>query len=73
MGLGGSSSVTCEALLSACENHGGDLAKAAAIYDECAHLWGVSKGADHARTQGAQAEAARVRAAAVRGGRRGHG
>ena len=49
------------------EKSGGDLAKAAALYDECAQLWGVSLGADHAQTQGAQAEVARVRRARSRG------
>ena len=44
---------------------GGDLAKAATLYNECAGLWGVSLGADHAQTQGAKADAARVQAAAM--------
>ena len=64
---------TTELRANTTEKSGGDLAKAAALYDECAKLWGVSEGSDHTRTLGAQAEAARVRAAAVRGGRRGHG
>ena len=46
------------------EESGGDLAKAATLYDECAQLWGVSSGADHEWTWGAQADAMRVRAAA---------
>ena len=37
------------------------LAAAVALYDECAQLWGFSKGAEHEWTQGARAEAARLR------------
>ena len=44
------------------EESGGDLAAAAALYDECAQLWGVSKGAGHEWTRGAHAGAMRLRA-----------
>ena len=40
------------------------LTKAAALFDECAQLWGTSQGADHEWTRGARADAMRVRAAA---------
>ena len=40
---------------------GGDLAAAAALYDECAQLWCFSKGADHEWTTAALADAARFR------------
>ena len=43
------------------EAMGGDLAAAAAQYEECAQLWGVSEGADHELTKGARANAARLR------------
>ena len=36
----------------------------AALYDECAQLWGVSLSADHEWTRGAKANAMRVRAVA---------
>ena len=39
------------------------LAAALALYEECAQLWGFSRGAEHEWTQGARAEAARLRAA----------
>ena len=42
---------------------GGDLAAAAALYDECAQLWSFSQGDDHEWTTGARADAARIRAA----------
>ena len=35
---------------------GGDLAVVAALYDECAQLWGVSKGLDHEWTKEARAK-----------------
>ena len=41
----------------------GTLAAAAALYDECAQLWGFSKGAEHAWTRGARADAAELRSA----------
>ena len=43
-------------------NSGGDLAVAAALFDECAQLWGVSKGVDHEWTKEARAKAAKARA-----------
>ena len=45
------------------EGSDGDLAVAAALYDECAQLLGFSQGADHERTKAALANAARVRRA----------
>ena len=43
------------------EAAGGDPEAAAALYDECARLWGVCKGQDHEWTMGARAKAARLR------------
>ena len=40
---------------------GGDLAVAAALFDECAQLWGFSMGVEHEWTRGAQANAALLR------------
>ena len=40
---------------------GGDLALAAALFDECAQLWGVSKGVDHEWTKEVRANAALLR------------
>ena len=56
----------------------GDLAKAAALYDEVIKHYTLSKGPEHEWTREAKADAARVRAALSRtgtreGGRRGAG
>ena len=45
------------------EDSGGNLAAAAALYDECAELLAFSEGAGHEWTKGAHADAARVQAA----------
>ena len=45
------------------KERGGDLAAAAALYDECAQLWGFSEGAEHEWTRGARADAAELRSA----------
>ena len=42
---------------------GGDLAKAAALYDEIAEHWTIAVGAGHSEVQACKADAARVRAA----------
>ena len=46
---------------------GGDLAAAAALYDECAQLWTIGLGADHEGTKTAQENAKRLRAKLAHG------